>query len=108
MKQQFSVEEGIVVVGGIRVHYSRAGAGPALVLLHGLVGSARNWNRNIEFLAQFRTVYAMDLANMGASERVAGIDPGLEASADRIVSCMDALGISRRISPGTRTAERSR
>jgi len=93
MKQQFLVEEGIVVVGGIRVHYSRAGAGPALVLLHGLVGSARNWNRNIEFLAQFRTVYALDSANMGESERVRGLDAGLAAQADRLAACMDELGI---------------
>jgi pimeloyl-ACP methyl ester carboxylesterase len=32
---------------------------------------------------------------MGESERVAGLDPGLEASADRIAACMDALGIER-------------
>ncbi len=82
-----------MLVDGMRVHYTRAGSGPALVLVHGLVGSARNWNRNIQYLAKFRTVYALDLANMGASERVKGLDPSLAASADRVLSCMDALGI---------------
>src|ERR1700677_4988625 len=43
--------EGAVVVNGVRMHYWRAGSGPALVLLHGIVGSARNWDRNIEFLS---------------------------------------------------------
>jgi len=93
MGRDVSVEELSAVVDGMRVHYRRAGDGPALVLVHGLVGSAQNWDQNIRSLARFRTVYALDLANMGASERVAGIDPGLEASADRIAACMDALGI---------------
>ncbi len=81
------------MVDGARVHFATAGSGPALILVHGLVGSARNWDLNIEALARFRTVYALDLANMGSSERVPGIDPGLEASADRLAACMDALGI---------------
>ncbi len=93
MGRRIRVEESTVLVDGMRVNYSRAGQGPALVLVHGLVGSARNWDQNIKSLALFRTVYALDLANMGGSERVAGIDPGLEASADRIAACMDALGI---------------
>lgn len=49
----------------------------------------------MRFLAQFRTVYALDLANMGHSERVSGVDPGLEASAKRVIACMDVLGIER-------------
>ncbi len=63
------------------------------MLIHGLVGSSRNWDRNIASLARFRTVYALDLTNMGESERVTGIDPGLAASADRIAATMDSLGI---------------
>jgi pimeloyl-ACP methyl ester carboxylesterase len=86
-------EESVVTVHGVRFNYVRAGAGPSLVLVHGLVGSRRNWNRNIEFLAKFRTVYAMDLANMGASERVEGLDAGLEACADRLAAFMEAVGV---------------
>jgi pimeloyl-ACP methyl ester carboxylesterase len=44
-------------------------------------------------LARFRTVYALDLANMGLSDRVAGLDPGLDAEARRVAAFMDALGI---------------
>ncbi len=95
MGQRFEIEESTVLVDGMQLHYCRAGRGPALVLVHGLVGSSQNWHQNIQFLAKFRTVYALDLANMGASERVVGLDPGLGASADRVAACMDALGIQR-------------
>ena len=95
MHQESKVEECTVVVDGARVHYWRAGSGPALVLLHGLVGSGRNWEQNMEFLGKYRTVYALDHANMGESERVKGLDAGLEASADRVAACMNALDIAK-------------
>ena len=87
------IEESHVVVGGAKIHYECAGAGRPLVLLHGLVGSAKNWRQNISFLAADSRVYAVDLFNMGESERVPGLDAGLEATADRVVECMDALGL---------------
>jgi len=93
MNRQARDAESTVVVQGVRLHYQQAGSGPALILLHGIVGSGRNWNRNIEFLSNFRTVYAIDLANMGSSERVKGLDASLEACADRVAAWMDALGI---------------
>jgi pimeloyl-ACP methyl ester carboxylesterase len=95
MLQLVEVQESTVLVDGMRLHYCRAGEGPALVLVHGLVGSAKNWEQNIGFLARFRTVYALDLANMGTSEQVAGLDPGLEASADRLAAAMSGLGIEK-------------
>ena len=94
MKRKVRVKESTVLVDGVRVHYQRAGVGPAMVLLHGLVGSSRNWDLNIEFLGRFRTVYALDLANMGESERVPGLDASLDATADRVAACMEALGLA--------------
>ena len=87
------IDEGFVLVGGAKIHYKRAGTGRPLLLLHGLVGSARNWRQNIGFLASDSRVYAVDLFNMGESERVPGLDAGLEATADRVAECMDALGL---------------
>jgi 4,5:9,10-diseco-3-hydroxy-5,9,17-trioxoandrosta-1(10),2-diene-4-oate hydrolase len=87
------IEDGFVLVGGVKIHYERAGTGRPLLLLHGLVGSAKNWRQNISFLASDSQVYAVDLFNMGESERVPGLDAGLEATADRVVGCMDALGL---------------
>jgi len=87
------IEEAYVLVDGVKVHYERAGSGRPLILLHGLVGSARNWRRNIDFLSRDSSVYALDLCNMGESERVPGLDAGLAATADRLAACMDALEI---------------
>jgi pimeloyl-ACP methyl ester carboxylesterase len=88
-----SIEEGFVAVGGARLHYSRAGSGRPLLLLHGLVGSSKNWRRNISYLSQQASVYALDLPNMGESDRVAGLDASLEAIADRIAAFLDAVGL---------------
>src|SRR5271170_4547909 len=87
------IEEAFVLVGGAKVHYQRAGSGRPLLLLHGLVGSAKNWRQNISFLSRHSTVYAVDLFNMGESDRVPGLDAGLEATADRLAAYMDAVGL---------------
>ena len=89
------IREGFVLVDGARLHFQEAGAGHPLMLVHGLVGSSRNWQRNIRFLSEHAHVYALDLCNMGESERVPGLDASLEAQADRVVACMDALGIAQ-------------
>ena len=88
-----SLIESSVLVDGVRVHYCRLGRGPALVMVHGLVGSAKNWEQNIEQLARVRTVYALDLVNMGESDRVVGLDASLEATADRLARAMEELGL---------------
>jgi 4,5:9,10-diseco-3-hydroxy-5,9,17-trioxoandrosta-1(10),2-diene-4-oate hydrolase len=90
-----TIEEAFVLVEGAKIHYQHAGSGRPLLLLHGLVGSAKNWNRNIGFLAQDASVYAIDLFNMGQSDRVPGLDAGLAATADRLAASMDALGLDQ-------------
>jgi 4,5:9,10-diseco-3-hydroxy-5,9,17-trioxoandrosta-1(10),2-diene-4-oate hydrolase len=82
-----------VDVLGTRVHYLHAGSGKPVLLIHGLVGSSRNWRRNIGALAQVATVYAIDLANVGQSDRTPDIDARLEATADRVAATMRALGL---------------
>jgi pimeloyl-ACP methyl ester carboxylesterase len=62
-------------------------------MIHGLVGSARHWDENVKALAEIRTVYAPDSVNMGESERVPGLDPGIEAQVGRLIAWMDAVGI---------------
>jgi pimeloyl-ACP methyl ester carboxylesterase len=93
LKNRVELDEGYVIVNGARLHFHRAGTGRPLLLLHGLVGSARNWRQNIRFLAQHANVYAVDLLNMGESERIPGLDASLEATADRVAACMDALDL---------------
>jgi pimeloyl-ACP methyl ester carboxylesterase len=93
--RHLEIGEAFVQVDGVRLHYQRAGKGRPLLLLHGLVGSAKNWRQNICFLARHASVYAVDLLNMGESERVPGLDASLEATADRVAACMEALGLEQ-------------
>ena len=86
-------EEAFVDVVGARVRYLHAGNGKPILLIHGLVGSSENWRNNIDALAENASVYAIDLVNMGKSQRVGGLDAGLSAIANRIVSIMDALNL---------------
>jgi pimeloyl-ACP methyl ester carboxylesterase len=48
-------------IAGRRVRYVVRGAGQPVVLLHGLSGSWRWWERNIDALAEQYRVYALDL-----------------------------------------------
>lgn len=85
--------EAFVNVRGSRVHYLHAGSGKPMLLIHGLVGSSRNWHDNISALSENASVYAIDLLNVGKSDRILGIDAGLEATADRVAATIEALGL---------------
>ena len=50
-----------IVVAGQRVRYRSAGAGPPVVLLHGLAASSRWWRETARALAADRTVLVLDL-----------------------------------------------
>ncbi len=57
-----------VSVVTVDLNYTRQGdQGPPLIILHGLFGSARNWQNIAKQLAEHYTVYALDLRNHGAS-----------------------------------------
>jgi len=79
----------------MRLNVIEAGQGPALVLLHGLFGSARNWGGVQKALAQQYRVIAMDLRNHGASLHAVGMDYAAQAS--DVAETMAALGIGRAI-----------
>lgn len=54
----------------VNLQFNEYGAdGPALIVLHGLFGSARNWAGHARNLADTHHVYALDLRNHGASDR---------------------------------------
>ena len=91
------LEEGIqecwMDFDGARMRYLKAGAGPALILLHGLLGYSFSWRYTIPALAPFRTVYAPDLLGAGFSDRPK-IDHSLHATAERVLKFLERLGIS--------------
>jgi pimeloyl-ACP methyl ester carboxylesterase len=51
----------------MKLSYAEYGDGPVLLVLHGLFGSARNWNTVATRLAENHRVYALDLRNHGNS-----------------------------------------
>ncbi len=82
-----------VTVDGHRMRYVRAGSGPPLLLLHGLLGYSFSWRLNEESLARNATLYEVDLLCMGESDRPQGLDYGLRAQARRMLRVMDELGL---------------
>ena len=51
----------------MRLHYSKLGNGPALLILHGLYGQGDNWMNIARELAESYTVYLIDQRNHGKS-----------------------------------------
>ncbi len=60
-------DEDSVEVGALRIGYQRAGDGPPLVLLHGLLTDGRQWRRQIAGLCDQFSVVAWDAPGCGAS-----------------------------------------
>ncbi|MFB3915473.1 MAG: alpha/beta fold hydrolase [Terriglobales bacterium] len=87
------ISEHTVTIDGYRMRYLRSGQGPALMLIHGLLGYSFSWRFNIPVLAQCATVYAPDLIGVGFSDRPAQCDRSLRATADRVLRFMDFAGI---------------
>jgi pimeloyl-ACP methyl ester carboxylesterase len=79
---------------GDDVHYVKAGSGPVLVLIHGILGSRRSWARLVSLLVQDFTVIAPDLLGHGDSAKPRG-DYSLGAHAGRLRDLLDALGVER-------------
>lgn len=69
------------------------GAGhPPLVILHGILGSSRNWQTAGRDLAARAHVLALDLRNHGASPHAE--EAGFEAMAGDVLAWMDARGLA--------------
>ena len=95
----FSAEENWITLDPardhIRVRYLRAGTGPALLLVHGLLGYSFSWRFAIPALAQHSTVYAIDMLGAGFSSRPPGLDYSLKASAQRLLRFMGQASMDR-------------
>jgi pimeloyl-ACP methyl ester carboxylesterase len=81
-------------VHGRSVSYLKAGEGPLLLLVHGMAGTARNWDPVIEPLALHNTVVAPDFPGHGDSEPGGG-DYSLGSLASGLRDLMFALGHER-------------
>jgi pimeloyl-ACP methyl ester carboxylesterase len=89
------VEDCSAFIDGTRWHYLHAGSGPALLLIHGLLGHSFSWRQVLPDLARETSVYAVDLPGSGFSDPPADGDVSLSASAHRLLSFMDQLHLSQ-------------
>jgi pimeloyl-ACP methyl ester carboxylesterase len=80
-------------IDGARMRYLRAGAGPALILLHGLMGYSFSWRLTMPALATCATVYAPDLLGGGFSDRPQGLDHSVRGTALRVLQFVERLGL---------------
>lgn len=87
------VEECWMDFDGARMRYLRAGSGPALVLLHGLLGYSFSWRFTLPALAPYATVYAPDMLGAGFSDRPRGIDHSMHATALRVLKFIENRGL---------------
>jgi len=85
------VEECWMNLDGARMRYLRAGSGPALILLHGLLGYSFSWRFTLPALAPYATVYAPDLLGAGFSDRPRGIDHSMRATALRVLQFIERV-----------------
>jgi pimeloyl-ACP methyl ester carboxylesterase len=88
------IEDLSITLDGARLRYLRAGSGPALLLVHGLLGYSFSWRYTLPALARQATIYAPDLPGAGFSDPTPGMDCRLRSCAERLLHFMDAVGVS--------------
>jgi len=76
---------------GIEIAYEVAGAGPTLVLVHGLTEDHRAWDPLVPDLASDHTVLAVDMRGHGRSALAPTYDP--LAMADDLAAVLAAVGL---------------
>ncbi|HLW86085.1 MAG TPA: alpha/beta hydrolase [Candidatus Sulfotelmatobacter sp.] len=88
------IDECRIEMEGCRMRYLRAGSGPPLILLHGLLGYSFSWRFAMPALAPYATVYAPDLLGAGFSDRAFSLDHSVRATAKRVVLFAERLELS--------------
>lgn len=83
-----------VEVDGLKIHYTQAGSGPDIVLLHGIGASVYVWRFLFPLLQTQARVTAIDLPGFGKSTKDATRDHGLDSQCERVARALTAIGIS--------------
>ncbi len=92
-----------VTVGRRRVHYLRAGSGPALAMLHACPVSAKVMRPLMPVFGERFTCLAFDMPGFGLSDKLAQAKPAVEDFADALAETLDALGIEQVATYGRHT-----
>lgn len=83
------IERRYIRVGTSRVYYQEVGSGFPVILIHGLSGSGRWWQKNIRPLSERFHVYIVDLIGFGRSRGKQGFV--LQEAAAHLTRWMDEL-----------------
>jgi len=94
VERNAQIEEHWLELPDGRMRYLKAGSGPALILIHGLMGYSFSWRFAIPALVPYATVYAIDNLGAGLSPANEGMDCSARATAERVLQFADALRIS--------------
>ncbi len=92
-----------VTVGHRRVHYTRAGEGPAVALLHASACSAKVLREPQTIFATRFTALAFDTPGFGLSDLLPKEQPETEDLADGLAEALTALGIEQVATYGRHT-----
>jgi len=93
-KADTSVESRVAKIEGKRLHYLKAGQGPALILLHGYTQTSRMWRPLIEKIKDKFTIIAPDLPGIGDSDIPKdGCD--MKTAAIRIHALAKSIGVTK-------------
>lgn len=97
MATQTTATDGFMSVNGLRLHYLEWGsaASPAVVLLHGLRGSAHTWDLVAEPLSGRYRLLALDQRGRGDSDWAPNAEYTRDAYIRDVEQFVDQLGVSR-------------
>ncbi len=91
-----NITSGFVRTQRFRIHYTRSGTGPAIILVHGAGSWLYSFRNNVPGLAQNFTVYTLDMPGHGYTiPLAAGPSYDLDTMSGALEEFMDALGIDR-------------
>lgn len=83
----------VIEVDGHQIAVRERGDGRPLVLLHGLGGSSKSWERQFEALSDHRRVIAWDCPGYGDSGDFGGRDPTCHAFAKLLLATLDKCDV---------------
>ena len=84
------MESGVLATAGAEIYWQANGAGPAIVLAHGIGGNHAIWYRQLDALSRSNRVISFDHRGFGLSRDRDG--RGRDAFVDDLVALLDHLG----------------
>lgn len=87
------MESGVLATAGAEIYWQAHGAGPAVVLAHGIGGNHAIWYRQIDTLSRSNRVITFDHRGFGLSRDLDG--RGRDAFIDDLTALLDHLGVEK-------------